>query len=136
MLITCIPTSAAASVPASGGLLNLLLMSMSLPGDAWPAALPCVLPILQSHCPCCLSRRVSKGYDFVGDKGTVGSDGTINFFPGPDPRDTCDGVQSPCTEDSPEPHAAALHNSQRCVLLKSGTIVFVARQGRLYQLHI
>ena len=39
-------------------------------------------------------RRVAKGYDFVGDQGTIDADGTVHFFPDPDPRDTCDGARN------------------------------------------
>ena len=36
--------------------------------------------------------RVAFGHDFVGDNGTSNADGSVTAYPGPDPRDTCDGV--------------------------------------------
>ena len=35
--------------------------------------------------------RVAYGYDFIGDSGVANWDGSVTAFPGPDPRDTCEG---------------------------------------------
>ena len=97
MLITCILTSAAASDPASGAPPNSAFMStMHVSAHKTPGWLPrpAYSELTAERPPEPRFRRVSKGYDFVGDKGTVGSDGTIHFYPGPDPRDTCDGAQT------------------------------------------